>query len=114
MSVELMNLVIKTAAFVTACGAILGAVIAVLKWFLNQDKKGEDIKKLKELHQKDMEDAGKREREDVKAIKDELCMLNFAMLAALDGLKQLNCNGSVTAAHEKLNKHLNQRAHDQI
>ena len=35
------------------------------------------------------------------------------MLASLDGLMQLNCNGNVTKAHGRLEKHLNKQAHGQ-
>ena len=35
------------------------------------------------------------------------------MLASLDGLMQLHCNGNVTKAHDRLEKHLNQQAHGQ-
>lgn len=47
----------------------------------------------------------------IKAIKEEQCLLTFGMLATLDGLKQLNCNGKVTEARDKLDKHLNKIAH---
>ena len=39
-------------------------------------------------------------------------MICYGLLATLDGLKQLGANGNVTDAHEKLEKHLNQTAHD--
>lgn len=48
---------------------------------------------------------------DIKQIKDEQCMICYALLSCLDGLKQLGANGNVTAAHSKLEKHLNQSAH---
>lgn len=35
------------------------------------------------------------------------------LLASLDGLMQLHCNGNVTKAHGMLEKHLNQAAHGQ-
>lgn len=60
-----------------------------------------------------MEAAKKREAEERRMIKDELCILSYAMLAALSGLKQQGCNGDVTEAHSRLEKHLNQQAHGQ-
>ena len=47
----------------------------------------------------------------IKAIKEEQCLLTFGMLATLDGLKQLNCNGKVTEARDKIDRHLNKTAH---
>lgn len=48
---------------------------------------------------------------EIKAVKAEQCMLTYCMMATLDGLHQLGCNGKVTEAREKLDKHLNQEAH---
>lgn len=48
----------------------------------------------------------------IKEIKKEQCMLTYCMLATLDGLKQLGCNGKVTEARERIDKHLNKVAHE--
>lgn len=50
----------------------------------------------------------------LQQISSELCMLSYCTLANLDGLKQQGCNGKVTEAREKLEKHLNQQAHGEI
>lgn len=78
-----------TAAVITAIIVIFTAVFAVYRWYLKQNKQDGDIKELKE----------------------EQCLMSYAMLACLDGLKQLGANGNVTDAHNKLEKHLNQKAH---
>lgn len=44
-------------------------------------------------------------------IKEELRVLTYGMLAALDGLKQVGANGNVTDAYDALSKHLNKAAH---
>lgn len=49
---------------------------------------------------------------EIKSIKDEQCVMCHAILATLDGLKQLGANGNVTDAHNKLEKHLNKTAHN--
>lgn len=51
--------------------------------------------------------------EQIQRITDEQCMLTYCMMATLDGLHQLGCNGKVTEAREKLDKHINQQAHGQ-
>ena len=50
----------------------------------------------------------------LQQISSELCMLSYCVGATLDGLKQLNCNGKVSEAKEKMDKHLNQQAHGEI
>jgi len=94
--------IIKAAAVLTALIAIGTAVYAVIKWFQKQEKQTADIEALR-----------KKQSDDMKEMQDELCLISYAMLACLDGLKQQGCNGAVTEAHNKLEKHLNQRAHDQ-
>jgi hypothetical protein len=77
------------AATITALGVILGAVFAVYKWFLKQEKQDKDI----------------------KTIKEEQTILTEGILACLKGLKEQGCNGPVTDAIDKIETFLNQRAH---
>ena len=82
--------IIRWAEVVGAAGAIAAVIAAVVRWFVRQARQDEDIR-------------------DIKA---EQCLTSYALLACLDGLKQLGANGNVTDAHNKLEKHLNKRAHD--
>lgn len=82
----------KIAVLLTSLGVIGGVVMAVLSWFGKQRKTAKDVNE----------------------IKSELCELSFCILAALDGLKQLGANGNVTKAYDRLEKHLNKQAHDQL
>ncbi len=107
------NTIILIGSMVGAILTIGGVAVAVVKWVLNQNKQSTDIQELRELHKKDIEATKKKESEDIQAIKDELCVISYAMLASLDGLMQLHCNGNVTQAHDRLEKHLNQQAHGQ-
>jgi len=107
------NTLIILGSVVTAILTIGGVAVAIIKWVLNQNKQSDDIVALKKKHDEDMAATKEQEKADVQAIKDELCVLSYAMLAALDGLKQLHCNGEVTKAHDRLEKHLNQTAHGQ-
>ena len=82
--------IITAGAVLSAAGALSALVWRFFKWLDEEDK----------------------QREEIKAIKAEQCEMCYALLACLDGLKQLRCNGKVTDAHEKLSKHLNKQAHD--
>jgi hypothetical protein len=55
----------------------------------------------------------KQQDEDIAMMKEELCLLTYGVLACLKGLKEQGCNGPVTNAIEKIEKHMNQQAHDQ-
>lgn len=92
--------IVEFAAVLAAVIAICTAAYKVVKWLQTQEKQSSDIDELK-----------KKEAADIQEIMDEQCMISYALLACLDGLKQLNCNGPVTEAHNRLQKHLNKRAH---
>jgi len=77
------------AATITALGVVFGAIFAVHKWFLKQEKQDKDI----------------------KAIKEEQTILTQGILACLQGLHEQGCNGPVTAAIERIETHLNKQAH---
>ena len=100
MYVDLQT-IITIGGAITAIGLILGIFLKVHKWFLKQEQQSGDIKILKEHHE-----------EDVKKIKEENCLVCFALSACLDGLQQLGANHTVPIAKEKLDKYLNQQAHE--
>ena len=103
--------IVLAGAVLSAVLAMGGVAVGVLKWVLNQNKQTLEIANLRALHEKDMREFRAQEQAEIQAIREELCVLSYAMLASLDGLRQLHCNGEVTRAHEKLEKHLNQQAH---
>ncbi len=110
---ETIDFVIKLSTFLGAVLAICGIVYGIIRWFQKQNQQPDAIAKLKKLHEDDMKTARENEVKEMQAIKDELCVLSYAMLASLDGLQQLHCNGNVTKAHDMLEKHLNKQAHNQ-
>ena len=57
-----------------------------------------------------IKDQGKQEKE-IKAIKEEQQLMTYGVLACLKGLREQGCNGSVTDAIDKIEKHLNAKAH---
>lgn len=92
----------KAAALIGALGVIGGLCYKIVTWVQTQNRQSVDIAALN----------AKQDRES-HAIRSELCLLNYAILAALKGLKEQGCNGPVTEAIEKLETHLNQSAHGQ-
>ncbi len=83
--------IITVSAVLTAIIAIFSVIFAVYRWYLKQNK--QDV--------------------SIKTIQEEQCVMCYCMLACLDGLKQLGANGNVTDAYNRMEKHINQRAHNQ-
>lgn len=81
--------VVTAGAVLAALSAIFGVFCTVHKWYLRQ--KQQDV--------------------EIKAIQEEQCLLTYGILACLDGLQQLGCNHTVPETRDKIEKHLNKRAH---
>ena len=93
--------VITAAAVLAAIGTIVGVIVKAVHWMDKQKQQSDDIEALRATHNHDME-----------AIKQEQTLLVYGVLACLKGLKEQGCNGPVTEAISKIEKHLNQKAHE--
>lgn len=87
--------------------SVLGAIVAIWKYlskvvrYMDKQKEQEsEVQRLRDDHDR-----------DVKAIREEQAIITFGLLACLKGLQQTGCNGPVTEAIDKLEKHLNIEAH---
>lgn len=56
-------------------------------------------------------DKQRAQDKEIQAIKEEQTILVYGVLACLKGLREQGCNGPVTKAIEKMEKHLNIEAH---
>lgn len=88
VDVELINSMAKLLGSLVALG---GALIALYK-FWERDK---------------------RQSKTIKAIQSEQTLLCYGIKACLQGLAEQGCNGPVHEALDKLDKHLNQKAHQE-
>lgn len=83
--------VITVAAALAAAGGIGTAVARVVRWL----------------------DRQKEQDRDLDAIREEQTLLTYGVLACLKGLQEQGCNGPVTEAIDKIEKHINKAAHNQ-
>ena len=81
--------IIAAAGGLAALVAIIGYLVKIITWFQRQ----------------------KQQDKEIVAIKEEQQLLTYGVLACLKGLKEQGCNGPVTEAIQKIEKHLNQQAH---
>ena len=79
--------------------AVIGAIATILKYY----NKGYDLVK----HQKEQD-------KFIQDTQEELTLLTYGVLACLKGLHEQGANGPVTEAIDKIEKHVNQRAHGQV
>lgn len=100
MNMTTVQAVTAVCAMIAAVGGIVALVFKFVRWVDRQKAQDQELQALKTTHEA-----------DIKALQEELTVICYANLACLDGLKQLGANGNVTKAHDKLDKHLNQKAH---
>lgn len=98
-----LNGILGVIGVIVAIVAGIGAIVTIIKFITGIHDR---MQKWDEYDQKITEVNAK-----IQQIQAEQCMQTYVLQAVLDGLHQLNCNGRVTEASEKLNKHINKQAH---
>lgn len=88
-AIVLKDVLLLLAELFGAGAVVFGAIFATYKWVLKQNK--QDV--------------------EIKALKEEQTLICYGVLAALKGLSEQGCNGPVTEAIKKIEKHLNVQAH---
>lgn len=117
---------------IITAGSVLGALAAfgalawkVFKWVDHQKEQDieiaaikaaneRDIKELRAKHDNDMRGSKANSDAAVKAIQEEQTLVVYGLLACLKGLSEQGCDGPVAEAIDKIDKHLNKRAHSQM
>lgn len=102
-----MQIILTWQTLITA-SAVLAAIAAIVtlfakgvRWVDRQKQQESDIMALRATHNHDMD-----------SMKQEQTLIVYGLLACLKGLKEQGCNGPVTEAIGRIEKHLNQKAHE--
>lgn len=93
-----MQLTVTWQTVVTAA-SVVAAIVALFKYY----NRGYDFVKRQE-----------KQDEIIRDIQSEQTLLTYGVLACLKGLHEQGANGPVTEAIDKIEKHINQKAHGQI
>lgn len=81
--------IIKAAALCTAVGVLFTAIVTVYKVF----------------------EINKKQSEIIKAMQEEQTLICYGLKGALQGLIEQGCDGPCKDSLDKLEKHLNKKAH---
>lgn len=124
--------IILIGGVITALGTMLGLILKVHNFVIEQNKQSEEIEKLKEkvrkikhtrdsdivdlkkYHDTDVAKVMKQERAEFREVKEELQLLNYSVLACLKTMatsEVVTDTAQITDAIEKIEKHLNEKAH---
>ncbi len=106
--------IITAGALLTAVSGFVALAWKLFRWIDHQKEQDERVDKLEH----EMKDGFKQIRAmhhaDQDAAQTELTLVVFGLLACLKGLQEQGCDGPVTDAVNKIEKHINQKAHGQI
>lgn len=86
---DMAQILISAAAAVSALSVLCAFAVKMVRFWLAQ----------------------KAQDREIEHVKREMGVICYGVLACLDGLKQMGCDGNVTQAKNNLEKHLNQSAH---
>jgi hypothetical protein len=104
--------IIKAAAVLGALGALVGIGVKVVHWFDLQAEQDAKIAALEQKHDNDKKELRNELSAEFDKINKELSILVYGVQATLKGQQELGCNGPVTEAANTLERHINQRAHE--
>ncbi|MBQ2968659.1 MAG: branched-chain amino acid ABC transporter permease [Clostridia bacterium] len=105
-----LNTIILFGGVLTVVITVVTLVWKLFKWISGRDKLKEEINQLRDRI-KLLEDKHNRDQEGTQ---NELTIVVYGLLACLKGLSEKGCNGPVTEAIEKIEKHINKQAHNQF
>ena len=101
-------------------GSVLAAIVAFItlawklfKWIDHQKEQDQEIKRLEAKFDKEVEELRKKHEKDQSGIQEEQTLVVYGLLACLKGLAEQGCDGPVSEAIDKIEKHINKKAHEQ-
>lgn len=121
---------VNAQTFITT-GAVLSALVAFItlgwklfKWINHQKEQDQEITNIKVQHTKDIADLKTQHAKDIAEVKvmhhkdtegiqEEQTLVVYGLLACLKGLAEQGCDGPVSEAIDRIEKHINKKAHGQ-
>lgn len=101
-------------------GSVLAAIVAFItlawklfKWIDHQKEQDQEIKRLEAKFDREVEELRKKHEKDQSGIQEEQTLVVYGLLACLKGLAEQGCDGPVSEAIDKIEKHINKKAHEQ-
>lgn len=116
---------------IITAGAVLTALVGfvtlgwkLFKWINHQKEQDQEITNIKAQHKKDIDDLKAEHAKDMAEVKamhhkdtegiqEEQTLVVYGLLACLKGLAEQGCDGPVSEAIDRIEKHINKKAHGQ-
>lgn len=109
-----------SAQTIITAGAVLSALVAFItlgwklfEWINHQKEQDQEIANIKVQHAKDIAEVKAMHNLDRDGIQEEQTLVVYGLLACLKGLAEQGCDGPVSEAIDRIEKHINKKAHGQ-
>lgn len=105
---------------IISAGGVLTALVAfvtlgwkLFQWVNHQKEQDNEIKRIEKKLDKDVAELRNRHVKEHDETQEEQTLVIYGLLACLKGLAEQGCNGPVSEAIDKIEKHINKKAHHQ-
>lgn len=105
---------------IVLAGSVLGAIIAfvtigwkLFTWINHQKEQDNEIKRIEQKFDNELKELRNRHAKEHEETQEEQTLVIYGLLACLKGLAEQGCNGPVSEAIDKIEKHINKKAHRQ-
>lgn len=105
---------------IISAGGVLTALIAfvtlgwkLFQWVNHQKEQDNEIKRIEQKLDTEIQELRNRHIKEHDETQEEQTLVIYGLLACLKGLAEQGCNGPVSEAIEKIEKHINKKAHHQ-
>lgn len=105
--------IILASGILSAVAAFVALAWKLFKWIEHQKEQDQEIKRLEAKFDKEVEELRKKHEKDQSGIQEEQTLVVYGLLACLKGLAEQGCDGPVSEAIDKIEKHINKKAHEQ-
>lgn len=105
---------------IVLAGSLLAAITAfvalawkLFKWINHQKEQDLEIKRIDKKVDDEIGKLRDRHEKDQNGTQEEQTLVIYGLLACLKGLAEQGCDGPVSEAIDKIEKHINKKAHEQ-
>lgn len=99
-------------------GGVISAIIAIgtlawklFKWIDHQKEQDFELKRIDTKIDTEVVKLREKHENDQNSTREEQTLVIYGLLACLKGLKEQGCDGPVSEAINKIEKHINKKAH---
>lgn len=101
-----LDMIAKIVSVVSVVAGLIAALVTAIKRRAKEQEKVAELEK--RMDSEDQETVAVR-----RSCHEEQTLIIYGLLACLKGLKEQGCNGPVTEAINKIEKHINIKAHEE-